>query len=74
MATIFQMTYLNEFSWMKMFKLWPNFIAVCSQKSNWQYVRISSDNGLASTRQQAIIWTSVGQFTDTYVRHSALMS
>ena len=30
-----------------------------------------SDNGLAPTRRQAIIWTNDGQFTDAYMRHSA---
>ena len=27
---------------------------------NWQYGSIGSDNGLASKRRQAIIWTNVG--------------
>ena len=31
-------------------------------------------NGLAPSRQQAIIWTNDGQFTDTYMRHSTSMS
>ena len=33
-----------------------NFTAVCSSGSNYQYSSIGSDNGLATTRQQAIIW------------------
>ena len=35
---------------------------------------IGSDNGLAPSRRQAIIWTNDGQFTDAYMRHSASMS
>ena len=35
---------------------------------------IGSDNGLAPTRQQAIIWTNDGQITDAYMRHSESMS
>ena len=35
---------------------------------------IGSDNGLAQTRRQAIIWTNDGQITDAYMRHSASMS
>ena len=33
---------------------------VCSQKSNWQYAGIGSDNDLAPTRWQAFIWTNDG--------------
>ena len=40
----------------------------------WQYSSIGSDNGLAPARQQAIIWTNDGQFTDAYMRHSTSMS
>ena len=42
--------------------------------SNWQYSSIVSDNGLAPTRRQAIIWSNGGKFTDAYMRHSASMS
>ena len=31
---------------------------VCSQGSNWQYLNIISDNGLAPNRHQAIIWAN----------------
>ena len=34
---------------------------------------IGSDNGFTTTRQQAIIWTSDGKFTDTYMHHSGSM-
>ena len=33
---------------------------MCSLWSNWQYVIIGSDNGLAPNRQQAINWTNDG--------------
>ena len=47
---------------------------VCSQGSNEQYSSIGSDNGLAPTRRQGIIWTNAGKFADAYMRHAALMS
>ena len=39
-----------------------------------QYSSIGSDNGLAPTRQQAIIWTNDDKFTDAYLLHLASMS
>ena len=36
------------------------FIEICSPGSNWQYSSIGSDNGLAPTRRQTIIWTNDG--------------
>ena len=38
------------------------------------YSSIVSDNGLAPTRWQAIIWSNDGKFTDAYMRRSASMS
>ena len=35
---------------------------------------IGSDNGLAPTRHQAIIWTTYDKVIDAYMRHSASMS
>ena len=35
---------------------------------------IGSENGLAPVRQQAIIWTNDGLFTDTFMRQAASMS
>ena len=35
---------------------------------------IGSDNVLAPSRRQGIIWTSDGQSTDAYMRHSASIS
>ena len=39
-----------------------------------QYSNIGSDNGLAPTRQQVIIWTNDGKCTDAYMHHSVSMS
>ena len=76
MATISQMIFSNAFSWMKTFEiqiifLWNVFLKVY----NWQYVIIGSDNGLASNKQQAIVWTNDGLvYWRTYLCHSASMS
>ena len=51
-----------------------DFTEICSQGSNQQYSSIGSINGLAPARQQVIIWTNAGYFTDAYMRHSASMS
>ena len=48
-------------------------LRVCSQGCNKQYHRIGSDNGLAPTRRQAVVWNNDGYFTDAYMRHSASM-
>ena len=37
-----------------------DFIKICSQGSNVQYSGIGSDNDLAPTNWQAIIWTNDG--------------
>ena len=58
----------------QIFNFKRNFIEICSLGSNWQYTIIGSGNGLSPNRQQAIIWTNGGQFTDVYMRHSASMS
>ena len=47
---------------------------MCSLGSNLQYTGIGSDNGLAPTRRQAIIWTNDDRITDAYMRHSASIS
>ena len=36
--------------------------------SNWEYVSIGADNGLAPSRREAIIWTNADQFTDAYMQ------
>ena len=60
MATIPQMTFLNAFSWRKMFEFRLKFHWILFQGSNWQYISIGLDNGLALNRRQAIIWTNDG--------------
>ena len=57
MAAIFQMTFSNIFSWMKMHELRLRFNW---SLSNWQYSSIGSDNGFAPARRQAIVWTNDG--------------
>ena len=37
-----------------------NITEVCSQGTNWQYVSIGLDDGLAPNRCQVIIWTNDG--------------
>ena len=51
----FQMHFLE---W-KLLNFEQDFTKICSLVSNWQYVSIGSDNGLASNRCQAIIWSNV---------------
>ena len=58
MAAIVQTTFSNAFSWMKMFQLrlqfhWSLFLRV--QLTIFQHWLFGSDNGLAPSRQQAII-------------------
>ena len=74
MDAISQTTFSNAFSWMKIFEFRLNVTEVCSQGSNLQYSSNGSDNGLAPSRRQAIIWTNDGKFTDAYMRRSASMS
>ena len=52
---IFECIFLNENVWISIYG------------SNEQYCSIGSDDSLAPTRRQAIIWTSDGEFIDTYV-------
>ena len=60
-------------------KLWAYFSFKISLKfvtkaRITKYSNIGSDNGLAPTRRQAIIWTNDGWFTDAYMRHLSSMS
>ena len=50
---IFRCIFVNEVLYFD-----SNFTEICSQGSNWQLPSTGSDNGLASNRRQAIIWTS----------------
>ena len=53
-----------EYRWKFYWNLFPKY-----NYSNSQYSNIGSDNDLAPTRRQAIIWT-----TDVYMRQSASIS
>ena len=70
MEAIFRTTVSNGFSWIKNFwisiKISMKFVTRGPIK---QYHSIGLDDGLAPTRWQAIIWSSDGQFTDSYMRH-----
>ena len=59
-AAILQMTYSNSLYC----KIVSNFTENCFQRSNLPQASIGSDNGLALSRQQAIIWPMMAQFTD----------
>ena len=72
-AAIFQTTFSHAFSWKCIDFDW-DFNVVCPQWSNQEYSSIGSDNDLALSRRQAIIWTNDGYFTDAYMRHSASTS
>ena len=81
MAAIMQMMIPNAFSWTKMFELqlhwlhWLQFYWISSLGSNWQFVSIGWDDGLAPNRWQAIIWTNDSLFHwCIHMHHSASMS
>ena len=74
MAAIFQMTFSNAFSWMKMYEFRSRFHWSLFLRVQWTIFQLGSENGLAPTRQQAIIWNNDGHFTDTYMSHSASVS
>ena len=58
MAAISQTTFSNTFFVNKNFVFWLIFHLSCPEGSSYQYVSIGSDNGLATNRRQAIIWTN----------------
>ena len=60
MAVILQTTFTNAFSWMKIYEYWLKFHWSLFLRVQLQYASIGSDNGLAPTRQQAIIWANEG--------------
>ena len=51
-----------------------NLTEVYSQRCNYQYSSIGSDDDLAPTREQTIIWNNNDYFTDAYMRHPASIS
>ena len=66
-------TFSNSSSWIKMYEFWLRFqwsLFLMVPKN--QYSGNGSDNGLAPTRRQAIIWPNNGQFIDVYIRQSAI--
>ena len=67
---VFKHILLNENAWISI-KISLNFV---SKGPINNISSIGSDNGLAPTRRQAIIWTNDGKVTDAYMRHSASMS
>ena len=60
MDAISQTTFSSAFYWIKMHELRLKFDWSLFLGSNQQYYSIGSDNGLAPSRRQAIIWTNVG--------------
>ena len=66
---IFKCIFLNENVWIVP-KISLNFIPEVRINN----IQAFSNNGLALTRWQAIIWTNDGWFTDTCMCHSASMS
>ena len=60
MAALFHTTFSNAFSSMEVHKFWLRFHWSLFPKSNYQYCSIGSNNGLAPSRRQAIIWTNGG--------------
>ena len=59
---VFKCIFLNENIWISNRISLIMFIEMRSLGSNWQYVSIGSDNGLALSRWQAIIWTNADPF------------
>ena len=66
---IFKCILSNENIWIPL-KISLKFVP----KGPINHIKIGSVNGLAPTRQQAIILTNSGKFTDAYMRHSASMT
>ena len=60
MTAIFHTTFSNAFSSIKYMTVDYDFTEICSKGSNQQYFSTCSDNGLAPSRRQAIIWTNDG--------------
>ena len=50
---------------MKTYEFYSIYTDVCPLGSNYQYSSIDSDDGLAQTRHQAIIWINGGYINGT---------
>ena len=74
MAAIFQTTFSNAFSWMKIYKFRLRFHLSLFPRVQLTIFRHCFSGGLAPSRRQAIIWSNDGYFTDAYMCHSAWMS
>ena len=74
MAAIFQTTFSNAFSWMKIYEFWLIFHLILFLTAKLKYFSIGLHDAFVPTRLQAIIWTNDGKFTDIYLRHLASMS
>ena len=66
---IFKCIFLNEKVW-SLIDILLKFVP----RVKLQYSSTGSDNVLAPTRRQAIIWTNDGQIIDPCLRHSTSMS
>ena len=64
MVVIFQMTFSIVFYWMEMYELRLKFHRRLILGVQLKFSGIGSDNGLVSTRWQAIIWSNDGLGTD----------
>ena len=58
MADNLQTTFSTALSCMEILVFDSDFTDICLQESDWHKSSIGSDNGLASVRRQAIIWTN----------------
>ena len=60
MAAIFQTTFWNEFSWIEIYEYRLKFHWGLFLRVQFTISHVDSDNGLAPTRRQAIIWINDG--------------
>ena len=74
MAAILQRTVSHAFSSMKLHEFWLKFHWNLFLRVQLQYFSIGLANGLAPTRQQAIISTNDGSITDAYIYYLASIS
>ena len=58
MAAISQTAFSKAFSWMKLYEFFNISLKFVPEGQIKQYSSIGSDNGLAPTRRQAVIWTN----------------
>ena len=73
MAAIFQTTFSNAFSWIKIYEFRLKFHWILFLRVQLTILQHWFRYGSALTLWQAIIWTNGGEITDTYIRHPASM-